>query len=882
MKTATARYRNPFLKLFLVIPALFCIFSLSTSGLLFASADQNPVKPMAIKGLLDLSGWRLSVDGPVSLKGEWEMYWQELLDPDQLSNLPDDKPVVYFQMPSVWNDHQVGGTRLTGKGYATFRLRVKLHSNSDTMAFRIPRVFCAYRLWVDEILVAEVGKVGASRKLMTPDFKAPIVIFHADKKEIAITLQISNFMHSRGGIRQAIKLGTKDQINSSRLFHVILESILIGVLLIMFLYHLALFLLRKKDEFNLYFSLICMFFMFRTAFSGEVVGYWFIQDVNWYLATKLEWMSVYVGPSLALGFFQTYFPEDGSQRLKQVAVIVGMIFGVVVLASPPMFFTSIFHYTTPLIIAFLAYGVFILAKALIHGRQGALVISIAYAVTFVAVVNDILHATEIIKTRFYISYGLLFFIIVQSVQLSIRASQAMRQVETQAVELTQTNIAYEDEIQERRRAENEVKAYQEKLEVLVAERTKELEIANERLRQELTDRQQAEQDKEKLQYQLQRAQKMEAVGTLAGGVAHDLNNILSGLVGYPELILMDLPPDSKLRPSIEIMLKSGQKATAIVQDLLTLARRGIQDMVVLNLNDVISEYLDSPEFGKLTQFHEKVKLETHLDSTLLNIRGSAIHLSKTVMNLVSNAAEALPYGGNIHITTRNQYLDKPLSGYELTEPGDYAVIEIMDDGVGMSGNEIDRIFDPFYSKKKMGRSGTGLGMAVVWGTVKDHKGYINVKSERDQGTTLTLFFPITRDAHKDEADPPDINMYLGQGETVLVVDDMPEQRQIASIMLEKLGYAVTTLPSGEEAIEYIKANQVDILLLDMIMDPGIDGLETYRRILERVPRQKAIIASGYSETARVHRAQALGAGEYVKKPYTLIMIAKAISDELKK
>jgi two-component system, cell cycle sensor histidine kinase and response regulator CckA len=879
MKKASTPY--PFLTINLTL-LVWVIFSLSTPFLLEASTSEKTEKPLAVKGLLDLTPLNLYENGPITLKGEWEMYWQKLLDPDYFSHSSQEQEKRYFHIPSVWNGYPLGNNHLTGKGYATFRLKVKLNPTSDMLAFQIPRVFTAYRLWVDDKLVTEVGKVGTTRESMIPRFKSPIVHFQTDADEFFLTLQISNFMHSRGGIRQNIKLGTKDQIDASRSFRVVIEAVLIGALLIMSLYHLALFALRKEDVFNLYFSLICLLFMFRTAFTGEVVGYWIIQDANWHLITKLEWLSVFVAPSLAVGFFQTYFPQEGSKRVKQIAIAVGLALGVMVLASPPILFTTIFHYITPLIIGLLSYGIFILIKAFIHGRQGALVISIAYAVAFVATVNDVLHASEIIKTGFYLSYSLLIFIVTQSVQLSIRASQAMRRVETQAVQLARTNRAYEDEIREKKRAEAEVKAYQERLEVLVAERTEALEIANKRLREELVERQLAEKEKEKLRYQLQRAQKMEAIGTLAGGVAHDLNNILSGLVGYPELILMDLPQDSKLRPFIEIMLKSGKKAAAIVQDLLTLARRGIQEMVVLNLNDVIHEYLDSPEFEKLLQFHEGVRIDTHLEPALLNIKGSAIHLSKTVMNLVSNAAEALSNDGTIHIATRNQYLDTPLAGYELTQPGDYAVMEIVDTGVGMGNDEVERIFDPFYSKKKMGRSGTGLGMAVVWGTVKDHQGYINIKSEPSEGTTLTLFFPITREVQRYEVDASDLSMYQGQGQTVLVVDDMSEQRQVASTMLEKLGYRVTTVSSGEEAVTYIKDNQVDILLLDMIMDPGIDGLETYRRILETKPHQKAIIASGYSETARVHTAQALGAGEYVKKPYTLINIARAISQELNK
>jgi PAS domain S-box-containing protein len=389
-----------------------------------------------------------------------------------------------------------------------------------------------------------------------------------------------------------------------------------------------------------------------------------------------------------------------------------------------------------------------------------------------------------------------------------------------------------------------------------------------------------EEDKKKLESQLQRAQKMEAIGTLAGGVAHDLNNILSGIVSYPDLLLMDLPGDSPFVEPLTTIQQSGIKAAAIVQDLLTLARRGVSISEVVNLNNIITEYLDSPEFEKIKTFHPGLKITRALEPELLNISGSPVHLSKTIMNLVSNAAEAMPDGGTISISTQNRYLDNPIAGQDEIEEGDYVLIEVSDTGIGISPEDKDRIFEPFYTKKIMGRSGTGLGMAVVWGTVKDHKGYIDLKSTEGEGTTFTLYYPVTREALQDAQSSGADLENNGHGETILVVDDVEEQRNIASLMLNKLGYSANTVPSGEDAIEYIKSNSADLVVLDMIMDPGIDGLETYKKILEHRPDQKAIIASGFSETWRVKEAQRLGAGAYVKKPYTIEKIAQAVVAEL--
>ncbi len=211
--------------------------------------------------------------------------------------------------------------------------------------------------------------------------------------------------------------------------------------------------------------------------------------------------------------------------------------------------------------------------------------------------------------------------------------------------------------------------------------------------------------------------------------------------------------------------------------------------------------------------------------------------------------------------------------------GEYAVWEVVDQGIGISADDVTRIFEPFYTKKSMGCSGTGLGMSVVWGTVKDHDGFLDIRSEEGAGTTFTLYFPATRSA-EEITDPVYIEDYLGQGESILVVDDSQKQRRLAARMLQRLGYDIETAGSGEIALELMEVRRFDLVILDMIMDPGMDGLETFKQMHRIAPRQKAVIASGYSESERVREMQRLGAGSYVKKPYTLEKIGMAVRKEL--
>ena len=421
------------------------------------------------------------------------------------------------------------------------------------------------------------------------------------------------------------------------------------------------------------------------------------------------------------------------------------------------------------------------------------------------------------------------------------------------------------------------------LEQRVAERTFELSQANNALKREIHERTLAEKERGELQCSLERSKKMESLGLLAGGVAHDLNNVLSGIVSYPDLLLHDMPEDNPMRRVILTIRDSGMRAAEIVQDLLTLARRGVVTRKMVNLNNLIDEYCNSPEYRKLLDVSANLEMELQLDPNLATVTGSPVALKKVLMNLVANGAEAQPHGGRIRIATQNVILAAPLEGFQRIGPGEFVVLTVADEGEGIAQDDRQRIFEPFYTKKVMGRSGTGLGLTVVWGTVEDHGGAIDIDSELGLGTTISVYLPVGRDPHQPGPDEPDVHRdLLGHRETILVVDDVLYQREIACAMLKRLNYTPLAVESGEAAISLVQTKEIDLMILDMIMDGGIDGLETYRGVQDFRPGQKAVVVSGFSETDRVHEAQRLGAGVCLKKPYTFDELALAVKQELQK
>lgn len=395
--------------------------------------------------------------------------------------------------------------------------------------------------------------------------------------------------------------------------------------------------------------------------------------------------------------------------------------------------------------------------------------------------------------------------------------------------------------------------------------------------EDITEHLAARSEKELLEKQLQQAQKLETIGKMAGGVAHDLNNILSGIINYPELILLQLSQESPLRKPLESIQDSGKRAARVVADLLTIARGVAAVREITSINTLVEEYLKSPEYSKLLLAHPLITCRTQLDPEVMNISCSPVHIKKCLMNLINNAVEAFgdDRAGEILISSGNEELYEPLPGFPDIGRGKFVRLTISDNGPGISTNDIEHIFEPFYTKKTMGLSGTGLGLTVVWNTVQDHRGGLTVESGIS-GTTFTLFFPATAMAVQLEPMAIKVEKLYGQGQTILVVDDEPHQRDIASKILQLLHYRVEAVGSGREAIEYLKFQSVDLVILDMIMEPGLNGRETYAEILVHNPGQKAIIASGFAESEEIIKIQNLGAGQYVKKPYTLEQLGAAV------
>jgi len=387
---------------------------------------------------------------------------------------------------------------------------------------------------------------------------------------------------------------------------------------------------------------------------------------------------------------------------------------------------------------------------------------------------------------------------------------------------------------------------------------------------DITEMKEATEEKFLLEKKLEQSRKMEALGMLAGGVAHDLNNILAGIISYPELMLLRYGDQPELKKPLEAILEAGNRAAMIVADMLVIARSSASVMDPRDVHELIEEYLRSAEFVKIETLYPDIRVRTELAASQSIISCSTVHVKKCLMNLVTNGFEAIHGSGTVTISTCAGKIHKD------SQENDAIVLTIQDTGSGIRQEDAEHIFEPFYTKKMMGRSGTGLGLTVVWNTVQNHGGFVKVESS-SSGTSFVLTFPVvTEYGGAADRSAKTSNVLRGNGERILVVDDEPQLREIACQLFSALGYLPHAVESGESALAWLKEQYVDLVLLDMLMEPGMNGVETYEKIIRLHPGQKAVIASGFSESEDVKAGMRLGVGGFIRKPYSMEQLSQVV------
>lgn len=382
-------------------------------------------------------------------------------------------------------------------------------------------------------------------------------------------------------------------------------------------------------------------------------------------------------------------------------------------------------------------------------------------------------------------------------------------------------------------------------------------------------------ERKRLEAQLQQAQKMEALGTLAGGIAHNFNNLLMGIMGNASLMVSETDsahPNYEKLKNIEKLVDSGSKLT---QQLLGYAREGRYEIIPLNLNQLMKETSDTFRATK-----KEIRVHRELAENLFPIDADQGQIEQVLLNLYVNAADAMPGGGDLFLKTIN-VTDKDMKGRPYKpKPGNYVLLTVRDTGTGMDKRTTERVFDPFFSTKGLGK-GTGLGLASVYGIIKAHGGYIDVESKKGSGTTFKIYLPGAE--KKVEMVAKSFRQIIKGSETVLLVDDEPMVLEVGINMLKKLGYTVLEAKGGREAVRVYKANKdkIDLVILDMVM-PDRGGGETYDQMKEIDPTVTVLLSSGYSIDGQATEILERGCNGFIQKPFTIKELSGRIREILEK
>lgn len=636
--------------------------------------------PRSVEGVLDLMGWRFAEKGPVRLDGDWDFYWMQLLEPDDLMSGKAGREKDRMTLPRSWNRYLPEGKRKPACGYATFHLSVVLDASASLKALKIPDMNTSYKLWVNRELVAVNGVVGRNAREAVPQYLPKVAVFHAGGDTVDIVLQVSNFIYSLGGAWKSIVLGNAGQMIKLQGDRKAFELFLTGMLLMMCLYHFGLFFLNRREYSLLFFSLFSLLIMIRTLLTGERVLIEMFPTLNWALALKVEILPVFWGPWVFLAFLRALYPKEVSHKLFWGFFWLEIPGGFFFLLLPPDYFEAPVITFQVVLVLVSAYCFYMLIKAVLKKRSGAGFLLSGYVILFFTVVNDVLYSQFLIQTHYIIPFGLLIFILFA---LALQT----KMVRAQEIVLKQ-------------------------------------------------------------QKELKHAEKMAVLGTLVSCVAHDINNPNNSVKMTSQALaetwrrimpILDEYAEENGDFSIGGRMYSHQRKAVvddfnritrnseriqyIVSGLKTFGRKQDDDLnAEIHINNVVETSLDLFYNERKTAN----KFSVRLGRNIPYVRGSYWDLVQVIINLVQNACQArVGDQGEVIVATRyDEQINK-------------VIVSVRDFGAGIEKKVLANIREQFYTTKRES-GGTGLGLFISSGIVKNHGGTLDIQSRPGRGTTVDI------------------------------------------------------------------------------------------------------------------------------------------------
>lgn len=689
------------------------VIGLVISYAVMSAPDSPPVR--SEQGILDLTQGHIRTN-PVQLEGEWTFYWHQLLSPEDIRSRMEmgGQSDRYINIPGSWLGYRLDGQELTGEGFATFRLLIKLseQDRNERLALRLPTIFHAYKLWVNGELLAEAGRVGQDKSNMTPQLATKLVFFQPESDTVELVMQVSNFYHNRGGITKEIELGGSNVLTVQTKLKVATDMFVTASLLVIGLYNLMLFLLRRQDRAPLYFGLFTLLFGIRSMLNGELMFTQFFPDFPWELQFKMEYLTLCLGGYVITKYYECIFPNYVSRWFRLGSRIVTGLLCLVVVITPALIYTKMLMLIGAVVVLHMAYLMVGLAKAAMQHMEGALIFLLVSVVALVTVINDFLYFNEWSPIGNTSPAGLLIFTIAQLILLSSRFTRAATNEVRIARELQEANDRLTD--------------MNTNLEQLVKERTHALSAAHEDLRTSYEQLLRSEHGRKKL----------------LAYITHDLRLPLSSMLGYVEAV-KDMVKPVRNEQYLKYIRDNTIRINHMIGELSFLSHLETGQV------EYHMEPVQAADFlHRFYEQYELVVLDAGLDFTLDIGRGEdqradfpiieidEQRLEQALFNLVSNAMKFTSTDGIIRLA---------LAVNETEDPS-IVIISVQDSGMGIPPDQLEQIFDRNYRYDRpstdMKVEGTGLGLAICREIVQAHGGSVHADSDGETGSIFYISLPL--------------------------------------------------------------------------------------------------------------------------------------------
>lgn len=774
----------------------------------------------ANNGVLSLKDWNFDVDGNIKLDGKWQFYWNKLLSPQDLKN-DSIKATGYYSVPMYWTKYE--GLNLPAKGFATYRLKIKTNGKLQSLGIKTPEIYTEFKLWINDKLIDEHGSFTDGKiKFLNPKTYS----FASDTDTIDIVIQIKNYSHGNAGIGQSFILGNSDTIYKQRYYAIIKEMVLIAICCFAGLYHLILFLFRKKEKNLLFFGFFCLAIALRTILTGETTIMEFFPNLQFALTSRISTISVTLCMLTFITFTYYQFEEESPKLLTKILLILNGTYSVIIVFAPTFVYSYMFQYYFFIILVSAILIVYIALKCALKGSLTAIIFSIGVSFLVIAGANDMLYYLQIIETGYYVAFGFVLFILAQSMLLSIGFANDY----------------------------NVIKKLSQRLQIL--DKLKDDFLAN---------------------------------------TSHELRTPLNGIIGISESLIDGVTGTlpAKTIENLKLVVSSGKRLSALINDILDYSKLKNNDIIIKN-QEVDFKQLVSVVITiiKSTKPYNKVLFIDEIPNNLPLVQGDEARLQQIMYNILGNSIK-FTKEGYIKVTAE--------------EKNDFIEICIEDTGIGISNDKLEDIFKPFEQVEESSQrefGGTGLGLSITKKLIELHGGSICIESEVGKGSKFyfklkkalnasknhpldSRLFDIT-DASKNELAAISDNTSFSSTELennssfkLLVVDDEKINLQVITNILTIQNYTIDIATNGLTALDLIKNNAYDLILLDIMM-PKMSGYEVCKRIRKNntIYELPVIMLTAKNQPEDITAAFNLGANDYIIKPFDKNELLSRIKTQL--